>query len=157
MRFAPGLYMTSHEGCSRYDAHRHPVSNWESEPQVRQPRVETPQPRTVTFDVPATVTYEVVVDVDGRAYVRSAAFVVTKDAINDAQGPGELWRDAEEAAMDGPAEGRGERLDAADGAADETWGRCLDAAAAERDGQCAVGPGWSYAFPAPVLDEGVPS
>ena len=152
MRFAPGLYMTSHEGCSRYNAHRHPVSNWESEPQVRQPRVETPQPRTVTFDVPATVTYEVVVDVDGRTYIRAASFAIRdNDELVDSA-PKSLYAEAY-AAEDQLAPETEELFEAADA----TWRRCLDAALSEREGECAVGPGWSYVFPAPVLDEGVPS
>ena len=49
-----GLYMSSHEGCTIYAAHRHPR--------------EATQPRTITFEVRGTVTFEVV-----RRHGRDAA------------------------------------------------------------------------------------
>jgi hypothetical protein len=145
--YRSGFYMSSHDDCTRFDAHRHPV--WENADHGKR----LPQPKRVLVEVPATVTYEVVLDTDGTARVRAASYVVTKDALDaaptdrglyraaDELGPQRDWQDPEVARLY-------EEADAA-------WERVLDAVTEWRDGECAVDEGWTHQWPAPVLDEAV--
>ena len=137
MTTKPGLYMSSHEGCTICAAHRHPR--------------EATQPRTITFDVPATVTYEVVVDTDGTARVRAASVLVDAWAING-HGTPEVYHEADALAGRDAEEAEVTRLYAE---ADATRERVLDAVLVYRDAECAVDDGWSHEWPAPVLDEAV--
>ena len=131
-----GLYMSSHEDCTIYAAHRHPR--------------EATQPRTITFDLAARVAFEVVLDWDGTPLVRSASYVVSADNVREAVAPAEIYRDADKAAETDAA-----LADKLYEGADAEWDRVLDAVAEVRDGECAVGDNWSFRWPEPVLDEAV--
>ena len=146
MTFKPGLYLTSHENCSIYVAHRHPTY-------VTGPGGQrTPQPRTVQIEVPAQVTFEVMVDVDRTARVRSASYLVDENDIFEAV-VSEVYQAADQLITE-----HGEQDPEVTGAyaeADAARERVLEVVVAVRDGECAVGEGWLYQWPAPVLDEAV--
>jgi cytochrome c556 len=123
-------------------AHRHPIRD--------QAGRRTLQPHTITFDVPATVTYEVVVDLDGTARLRAVWFSVEKDAIIRADAPASLWQAVHD--LEVQPEVADTDVDAAYAAADETWDRVVEAAMEYHAGDCAFGD-WTFRWPDPVLDE----
>jgi hypothetical protein len=118
--YMSGLYLGGHPGCSVYAAHRHPLydhteSTWR----------HLPQPITVTVAVPATVTYEVVVDLDGTTILRGASFAVREDDIAAVEEPDELPNLLRRASREPESRGG-------------MWERVLQTAIEACEGECAV-------------------
>jgi hypothetical protein len=119
--FRPGLYVGAHPGCSVLEAHRHPLYD-----RTNGIGSRTPQPVTVTATVPATVTYEVIVDVDGAMILRGASFRVREDELAAVEEPYGLSRLLREASRESES-------------TDGMWERVLQTALEAREGECAVG------------------
>jgi hypothetical protein len=54
MTSKPGFYLSSHDGCTIFEAHRHPM--WAHTVTADTLGQRTPQPKRVLVEVPATVT-----------------------------------------------------------------------------------------------------